>query len=186
MLGGGERKHAMSILDLFSKRQNRLQGEISDVYEYERLPETLRVQIVHIWNDALGNQEQYHDRYDRYGTRVAYQMVVKALCREYGVFKLVDTYGDRDYMQELVNFFLHEQNVERAIAAEIRSQLDPRGRIEHTRERRRRVHDRDPTAFLDSEFLGERGSRVAGQRVPLLDDDAGRRASAYSSEPTPK
>jgi hypothetical protein len=42
----------MPVFDLFSKRQKRLKGEFPDVYQYEDIPERLRVQIVHIMHDA--------------------------------------------------------------------------------------------------------------------------------------
>ena len=44
----------MGIIDLFSKRQRRLRGEFPDVYTYDDLPDTLRVQVVHIIRDAFG------------------------------------------------------------------------------------------------------------------------------------
>lgn len=49
----------MAIFDLFSKRQKSLRGDVPDVYVYDNLPDALRVQIVHIWTDALGNDENY-------------------------------------------------------------------------------------------------------------------------------
>ena len=36
-----------------------IRGDVSDVYFYADLPRPLRVQIVHIWTDTLGNGEQY-------------------------------------------------------------------------------------------------------------------------------
>ena len=43
----------MPIHDLFSKRRKRAAGETADVYIYT-IPEKLRVQIIHIWGDAIG------------------------------------------------------------------------------------------------------------------------------------
>ena len=34
-----------------------------DVYSYEEVPESLRVQIVHIWEDSLGSETEYFDKY---------------------------------------------------------------------------------------------------------------------------
>ena len=48
------RKIKLAIFSLFSKRQKQLRGEIPDVYTYDVIPQPLRVQIVHIWFDALG------------------------------------------------------------------------------------------------------------------------------------
>ena len=47
----------MAIFDLFSKRQKKLRGEAPDVYSYDEIPNALRVQIVHIWQDVLGNNQ---------------------------------------------------------------------------------------------------------------------------------
>lgn len=44
----------MAIHDLFSKRQKKLRGDVSDVYTYDDIPRSLKVQITHIWQDVLG------------------------------------------------------------------------------------------------------------------------------------
>lgn len=105
----------MGIFDLFSKRQKRLRGDVSDVYIYDTIPQPLRVQIVHIWQDTIGNPNEYHDSY--LGAYRAYKLIVETLCREYGVFKLpgAKEYGDRNYLSELANFFLQEQETEKVL-----------------------------------------------------------------------
>lgn len=35
--------------ELFSKRQKRFRGEVPDVYQYEVIPQGLRVEVVYIW-----------------------------------------------------------------------------------------------------------------------------------------
>jgi hypothetical protein len=107
----------MSILDVFSKRQRRLRGQVPDVYRYDLFPNPLRVQIVHIWNDGLGGPGQYAR--GSLGTKAAYEFVVDALHREYGLFQLP---GTPDYIQgnayaELIGFLLNEKEVERCIDA---------------------------------------------------------------------
>jgi len=105
----------MAIVDLFSKRQKKLRGDVPDVYVYDDIPKPLRTQIIHIWLDTLGNAGQWWDGQ----VKEAYPAIVDTLCREYGVFKLPGArdYGDRDYIQELVNFFLAEQDSERVLDA---------------------------------------------------------------------
>ena len=98
----------MSIIDLFSKRQKRLRGDVPDVYVYETIPEALRVQIVHIWKDAFGDNEGYQP-----GARNAYKFIHDALCREYGLFKLHD--HANDYFEAAANFLLQTKDVERAL-----------------------------------------------------------------------
>ena len=98
----------MPIFDIFSKRQRRLRGEMPDVYVYDDLPNPLRVQIVHIWKDTLGDQDQYYEV-------TSYMYIVNTLHREYGVFQLHSE--NENAFIELVNFFLNETNVEKALDA---------------------------------------------------------------------
>ena len=44
----------MAITDLFHKRQKRLRGEYPDVYQYDELPDKLKIQIVHLWKETIG------------------------------------------------------------------------------------------------------------------------------------
>lgn len=107
----------MGIFDLFSKRQKRNRGEVPDVYTYDAVPQPLRVQIVHIWQDALGTTDQYHNRHNK--VHDAYKFITETLCREYGVFHLLGAkdYGNRNYHTELANFVLQEQDTERILDA---------------------------------------------------------------------
>src|ERR1039458_737881 len=111
----------MKVFDLFSKRQKELRGEVPDVYVYDAIPQPLRVQVIHIWRDALGNEQQYHERYaDRHAeAQGAYQFIVETLCREYGLFILppAKPYLGRDYLEELANFLLNEPGSERVLDA---------------------------------------------------------------------
>jgi len=98
----------MGVFDLFSKRQKRARGQVPDVYVYDELPQPLRVQIVHIIRDAFG--------VDGYGTNHAhdaYELVKQALCREYGVFELVER--PRSDQDSVFNFFLQEESIEHAL-----------------------------------------------------------------------
>lgn len=98
----------MKIFDLFSKRQRRARGEIPDVYVYDKLPQPLRVQIVHIIQDAFGVDHYGAQHADR-----AYEFVNQALCREYGLFELVKR--SQSDKQSVLNFFLQEELTERAL-----------------------------------------------------------------------
>ena len=96
----------MTVLDLFSKRQKRIRGEVPDVYQYETIPLTLRVQIVHVIQDAFGDLESHF----AYG---AFEYIHKALCREYGVFTLDG--GNNPYFDKIFNFLLSTQETDNAI-----------------------------------------------------------------------
>ena len=103
------------IFDLFSKRQKKLKGDVPDVYTYDNVPNALRVQIVHIWYDVIGNSDNYFSY--RENVKSAYKFIVDTLCREYGFFHLPshDKYNDRMYLNELANFFLNEKEIEKVI-----------------------------------------------------------------------
>lgn len=84
-----------------------------DVYIYDDLPYPLRVQIVHIWRAIIGSQEQYF--YNDREVRNAYDSIVNTLRYEYGVFSLHSK--KQGAITELVNFFLSEENIEKALDA---------------------------------------------------------------------
>jgi hypothetical protein len=109
----------MSVFDLFSKRQKQLRGDVPDVYTYDKIPQPLKVQIIHIWRDTIGSEREYHDDYGGRAVRNAYKEIVEVLAREYGVFLLADndTYGVRNYLSEVSKFLLNEQDSEKALDA---------------------------------------------------------------------
>ena len=103
----------MCTYEIYSKRQKKLRGEVPDVYTYDELPEPLRVQIIHIWNDTLGNDAFRHPPEDE----PMYEVIVRTLRREYGVFILPCSKKSsyRNYQDELESFFLQEDNVEKVL-----------------------------------------------------------------------
>lgn len=108
----------MAIFELFSKRQKAIRGENPDVYTYNDLPNALRVQIVHIWSDALGTDVNY---YDRHGcgphVQAAYKLIVDILCREYGLFQMptAEKSQNRMYLNELAKYLLQVDDVEKQL-----------------------------------------------------------------------
>jgi hypothetical protein len=98
----------MGVFDLFSKRQRRARGEMPDVYVYDALPQELRVQIVHIIQDAFGT-----DHYGQRHAEKAYEFIKQTLCREYGLFELIERPKSDDH--SVFNFFLQEESIERAL-----------------------------------------------------------------------
>jgi len=90
----------VGVVELFSKRQKRARGEMPDVYVYDTLPQSLRVQIIYIIRDAFGVDK---DRYRSNHAVQAYKSVHQILCREYGVFTLIKSpKSDQD---AIFNFF---------------------------------------------------------------------------------
>ena len=98
----------MGVFDLFSKRQRRARGEVPDVYVYDSLPAELRVQVIHIVRDAFGL-----DNYGSERAAKAYKFVKQTLCREYGLFELIER--PKSDQQSVFNYFLQETSVERAL-----------------------------------------------------------------------
>jgi len=98
----------MPIFDIFSKRQKTERGEIPDVFQYDVLPRELRVQVVHILRDALGNSTDYREPSEK-----VFEAISSILCREYGLFSLVK--DARNHHAAVFNFFLNTDSIERAL-----------------------------------------------------------------------
>ena len=104
----------MPVVDIYSKRQKRLPGETPDVYQYETISHELRVQVVHIMNDVLGQPSRsstgilYSD-----GAAKVYAFIHKTLCREYGIFILGEE-AESDF-DAVVDFLLKTEEIEKAI-----------------------------------------------------------------------
>lgn len=99
----------MAVIDIFSKRQKRSLGEAPDVYQYKIIPQELRVQIIHIIRDAFGSLDSHEGKAALY----AFKFIHESLCREYGIFSLIDQ-PDSD-VQAVLNFILRKTETEKAI-----------------------------------------------------------------------
>lgn len=104
----------MAILDIYSKRQKKLRGEINDVYQYDDIPKPLKVQIIQIIKDSIGFSSD-HDRYSSFENAAdeVYRHIHEILAKEYGVFSLTD-YSSNDFAA-LKQFFLNEKNSEKCL-----------------------------------------------------------------------
>jgi uncharacterized protein DUF7014/AbiJ-like protein len=72
----------MGVFETFTKRGTRLQNAgKQDLYQYDVSPREFRVQVIHIWNGAIGN-------YDRSYHNSAWTTLHSTLIRELGVFRL--------------------------------------------------------------------------------------------------
>lgn len=97
----------MAIFELFSKRQKKIRGEVPDVYVYEEIPQSLRVQIIHIIRDTIG-QDKYENN-----AQSAYKFIHKALCKEYGMFTLKEYASSDD--EAILEYFLNCKDYERCL-----------------------------------------------------------------------
>jgi hypothetical protein len=81
----------MAIWDLFSKRENRKRKQgTEDVYQYDELPKAFRVQVIHIWKDALSiwHQPDPCVPASEYAPNVWWTEIFNLIIREKGVFRL--------------------------------------------------------------------------------------------------
>lgn len=99
----------MAIYDLFSKRQKRLRGEVSDIYTYDQIPESLRVQIIHIIRDAIGEDRNFSGKSEE-----AYEFIHEKLCREYGRFSIAIGYQET-YKEKVLSFLLQTKSNEEVL-----------------------------------------------------------------------
>jgi len=104
----------MAIIDLYSKRQKKLRGEVVDVYFYDEVPVELRVQVVHIIRDAIG-EERMAGHYSSGNTYLPYKFIHETLCREYGVFTLAKGNLNETHQSCVMNFLLQATEVEKVI-----------------------------------------------------------------------
>lgn len=95
------------VSDLFSKRQQKARGELPDVYQYNEIPVTLRVQIVHIIATSTNA-----DHSSNAAAIKAFKFIHDTLCREYGVFSLSKKRG---YYSQVTDFFLSVNDTEKAL-----------------------------------------------------------------------
>jgi len=109
---GHNRENDMAIIELFSKRQKRLRGEFPDVYSYDEIPRTLRVQIVHIIRDCIGECKGYNSQDDAGNS---YKFIFDTLCREYGRFTLIEKGYNDSHMEQVLNFLLQTDNTEEVL-----------------------------------------------------------------------
>ena len=97
---------------MFSNSPKETSCEDPDVYQYDELPNELRVQIVHIWMETLGDSEWYVGN----PPSDVYLQIAKVLRLENGVFKLPskDPYPINP-LAEIANYFLQLEDVEKAL-----------------------------------------------------------------------
>ncbi len=105
----------MSIFDLFSKRQKKIRGEVSDVLTYDNIPEKLKVQILQIIREAIGivkKTEVFDYGYTDYAQHY-YHFIHNVLCKEYGEFSLGKRHENNQ--ESIFNFFLTAEDTEKIL-----------------------------------------------------------------------
>ncbi len=100
---------------MYSKRQKELREEIPDTYIYDHISQPLKIQIIHILRDTLGNEDEF--RSETGDVKEAYTQLVDILCREYGLFDLASEtfHGKRFHIKELFSFILQQSDHEKIL-----------------------------------------------------------------------
>jgi hypothetical protein len=77
----------MVLPPTYSRRKRQSEGNSPNIYHYDHIPPHLRIQIIHIFSDAIGdyNESNYGADHDK-----CYDYLVKSLCKDIGVLKLTD------------------------------------------------------------------------------------------------
>ena len=107
--------------EIFSKRQERIQGETPDMYQYESIPKKLRVQVLYIWEKVW--ETAYENDFGELQLSElaidAYESIEKTLREEYGVLSLdggddpdEDGYG---FYRAVRNFLLETEDADKVI-----------------------------------------------------------------------
>ncbi len=105
----------MPVYDIYVKRkQQQEKAGQPDVYKYDEIPESLRIQIIHIWRSAIGTwREGYHD-YSNEPPDNIWIAIHHIICRELGVFTLGN---DRDKeFEKCCTFLLGESNIDNVLS----------------------------------------------------------------------
>ena len=97
------------MINLFSKRQKKLRGEVPEVYTYDDLNDNLRTQIIYAFNDAF-------DKNNNKKVRDEYEKIRKILLREYGLLFLANNQYD-DPEDDFLKFYFKEDDFEKVIDA---------------------------------------------------------------------
>ena len=102
------------LLNLYSYRKKVAEGETLDVFIYDELPESLRIQIIHIWREAIG---RYIARSGisysgEFGNSDAWEFIHVEFAKERGVFNLG---GERNIDSRCENYFVNCKSVEVAL-----------------------------------------------------------------------
>jgi hypothetical protein len=102
----------MSVLDLYSRRKKFAESGEPDVFVYDSVPDVLRAQVHHIWNDALGyywSPSGYEIGSPPKHNNHAWDFIRDQLCREKGRLSLA---GRKESREDLLGYIHGEQDVD--------------------------------------------------------------------------
>jgi hypothetical protein len=91
------------MFETFSKRNRKEQK--ADILVYDELPQPLKVQIVHIWQNVVPKYAAFWMK----GTDSFYRIAANRIYQDFGVFQL--TNNARNATEDVCNYFLQERDV---------------------------------------------------------------------------
>lgn len=95
----------LAIISLYSKRKRAKDRPVDDVFNYEEIPKTLRVQIIQKFEEASRQYSPYGSPADTFTISPdLLQELVKVLRAEYGMRTIGGDKYHRDYLSELDSF----------------------------------------------------------------------------------
>jgi Domain of unknown function (DUF7014)/AbiJ N-terminal domain 4 len=110
----------MTVWDLYSKRRKKELGQLADVFTYDSIPNALRTQVVHMWDDAIGVPYRSGSDGNTETIQKTYLHLAQILRREFGVFKLSNSHepdDKREARDDFVSWFLKERDNGRVLDA---------------------------------------------------------------------
>lgn len=100
----------MGIFDIFSKRNIVNQNSI---FKHDEIPEPLKIQVMHIWRDAIGRYISRGHYYRDSSSNETWNFIHKTLCKEYGVVSLSER--GHNSIEKCFAFLQEEESIERVL-----------------------------------------------------------------------
>ena len=104
----------MRVVDLYSHRKRVAEGDAPDVLVYDSLPQTLLVQIVHIWRDAIGpfHVSRGYSISNIPRNNLGWKFIHEVVVREHGKFALA---RESDIAKRCTTYLLNSPSVDHAL-----------------------------------------------------------------------
>lgn len=105
----------MGVFDIYAKRkQQQEKAGQPDVYKYDEIPESLRIQVMYIWQTAIGTWQKGNYDYSDEPPESIWIAINNILCRELGLLSLGK---DRDQpFTKCCTFLFAESNIDNILS----------------------------------------------------------------------
>jgi len=99
----------MPVFDIYSRRKKRSEQTELDVYQYDKIPETVRTQIQHILDDAIGPCIEPSTYSRSRHNNEAWHFIRDVLCREKGRMSLAN---ESSPYKDCIAYLIREQDID--------------------------------------------------------------------------